>query len=84
MAISLNSTTTNFTETVPVKADIGDKKMRIGFNIGFMLEALKNCEDDNIIIHYSGDLKPMVITQETKRTLHLIVPMKVKDDGAEK
>ena len=75
LEISQQNSSAEFSETVPILSDqTGD--IRMGFNAAFMLEALKNCEDEQITLYYCGNVTPMLIAQNKNPLLHLIVPMR--------
>lgn len=76
LEISQQNSSAEFSETVPILSDqTGD--IRMGFNAAFMLESLKNCEDEQITLYYCGNVTPMLIAQNNNPLLHLIVPMRL-------
>lgn len=78
--ISRSSTTCEFSESVPADFDVkrDGAEIKVGFNTAYLLEALKNCNADKVLIHYVGPLKPMVITMKDEQLRHLIVPMRLQ------
>ena len=55
---------------------IGEFDFKIGFNIDYMLEALGQCESDNITIEMNGALHPISISDNENFALLLPVRMK--------
>ena len=51
--------------------------IEIGFNGKYICEALKNCDEEEIILELSAPLSPMLIKPvESKKFVYLIVPMR--------
>lgn len=68
----------NDSVSVPV---IGED-VEIGFNNKYLLDALKNCETDEVKLLLSGGLAPMVIKPvKGESFLCLVVPMRLSNEG---
>ena len=78
--ISRQNATAEFNESVPAKFDFDDNSanMRVVFNSSFLLDALKNCDGDDVYIHYTSPVKPLIITMKDNTLRHLIVPMRLQ------
>ncbi len=67
----------NDSVSVPV---IGEE-VEIGFNNKYLLDALKNCETDEVKIYLNGGLAPMVIKPvKGESFLCLVVPMRLSNE----
>ena len=78
--IMRNNTAAEFNECVPAQFDFVDNSanMKVGFNTTFLLDALKNCDEDQVYIHYTSPVKPLIITMKNSSLRHLIVPMRLQ------
>lgn len=62
-----------------IEADISGNGEEMGFNSRFLLDALKNCETDEVRIELNGPLSPMKILPVTGETfLFLVLPVRLK------
>ncbi|MBQ7638135.1 MAG: DNA polymerase III subunit beta [Clostridia bacterium] len=63
-----------------ITASIDGKRTEIGFNNRFILEALRSCESDEILINLNGPVAPAVILPtEGESFLYLILPVRIKN-----
>jgi DNA polymerase-3 subunit beta len=54
-----------------------DKKIKISFNSKYMLDALRTIRNDNIIISFVGEVKPILLKEENNENLIcLILPIR--------
>lgn len=64
------------------EVEIEGENVEIGFDNRYMLDALKNSETDEICMHVSGPVKPMVILpSEGDSFLFLVLPMRLKNEN---
>ena len=69
----------SFTEKLPVSID--GVRTEIGFNNRFLLDALRSCDTDEVLIELNGSLSPAVIVPpEGESFLYLILPVRIKND----
>ncbi len=62
-----------------IDADISGKEEEMGFNSRFLLDALKNCETDEVRIELNGPLSPMKVLPITGESfLFLVLPVRLK------
>lgn len=59
-----------------INGSVKGESLEMGFNQKYMLEALKNIEDDKVTIKFNGGLNPLVMSPD-KSVIHLIVPMRL-------
>ena len=53
--------------------------IEIGFNYRYVLDALRACADDKIVLHVKGSLAPLVMTPEKgDKFLYLILPVRLR------
>ena len=61
-----------------ISTTISGSDVEIGFNNRYLLEAIKNCETDEIKIILNGSLSPMVIKPvKSDDFIYLVVPMRI-------
>ena len=61
-----------------LNASVDGKRTEIGFNNRFMLDALRSCDTDEVLIHLNGPQSPAVIVPpEGDSYLYLILPIKI-------
>lgn len=75
LTITQQNSSSEFSESVPILSE-QTCDISMGFNAAYMLEALKNCEDEQVTLYYCGNLTPMLIAQSKSSLIHLIVPMR--------
>lgn len=63
------------TESMPVK--YGGKEMSVSFNPTFILDPLRNLDDDEVSMELSDDLSPGVL-KNSRPFLYVLMPMRVK------
>ena len=62
-------------------ASIDGDRTEIGFNNRFLLDALRSCDTDEVLINLNGPLSPAVILPpEGESFLYLILPVRIKND----
>ncbi len=60
---------------------IGDD-VEIGFNNKYLLDALKNCETDEVKLILNGGLSPMIVKPvKGESFIYLVVPMRLSNEG---
>lgn len=65
-----------------ISVSIMGEKVEIGFNNKYLLDALKNCDTDEIRLALSGPIKPMVIKPvKGDSFLSIVVPMRLSNEG---
>lgn len=78
-AIGVSCTTTLGSANDSIPATIMGEDMEIGFNSRFLLDALKNCETDEVSVELSSSVKPMkVLPTEGDAFLFLVLPVRLK------
>ena len=66
-------------DKIPVS--INGERTEIGFNNRYLLEALRSCDTDEVLINLNGSLSPAVIVPpEGDSFLYLILPVKIKSE----
>ncbi len=64
-----------------INAHIEGNALEMGFNNKYLLDALKNCECDEIKLSLGGPLNPMVITpKDSDSFLFLVLPVRLKTE----
>ncbi len=64
-----------------VDAEIEGEKVEIGFNYRYLLDALRNCSCERVIIELSGPLSPVKVMPENgDEFLFLVLPVRFKND----
>ena len=57
------------------------KRTEIGFNNRFVLDALRSCDTDEVLINLNGPIAPAVILPpEGDNFLYLVLPVRIKND----
>jgi DNA polymerase III subunit beta len=65
-------------------ADVIGPNLEIGFNARFLMDSLKNIEDEKIELHFTTPVAPVVIKPlEGDEFLHMILPVKLSDMQSE-
>lgn len=61
-----------------IRTTISGDDVEIGFNNRYLLDAIKNCETDEIRLILNGGLSPMIIKPvKSDDFLYLVVPMRI-------
>ena len=61
-----------------IRTTIAGDDVEIGFNNRYLLDAIKNCETDEIKLILNGGLSPMIIKPvKSDDFLYLVVPMRI-------
>ncbi len=64
-----------------IDVSIDGVRTEIGFNNRFLLDALRSCDTDEVLIELNGSLSPAVIVPpESDSFLYLILPVRIKND----
>ena len=79
--IRISSSTTLGMANDKLIAEINGEKVEIGFNNKFLLDALKVCDSDEVVIKLNGPVQPMIIVpNEGDSFLFLVLPIRLKRD----
>ena len=77
--IRISSTTSLGTASDKVAADVQGNAVEIGFNNRFLMEALRVCDTDEVLLQLNGAVAPLLIVPpEGDRFLFLILPVRLK------
>lgn len=80
--IKLSTMTAMGTASDRMEASIDGKRTEIGFNNRFMLDALRSCDTDEVLIHLNGPQSPAVIVPpEGTEFLYLILPIRIRNEA---
>ena len=61
-----------------ISTTIAGSDVEIGFNNRYLLDAIKNCETDEVKLILNGGLSPMIIKPvKSDSFLYLVVPMRI-------
>mgnify|MGYP004621102045 FL=1 len=64
-----------------IEASVSGKRLEIGFNNRFFLDALRSCDTDEVLINLNGPVSPAVILPpEGSDFLYLVLPVRIKND----
>lgn len=77
--LSINSTTTSFSEDIETDVKGANEDFKIGFNTVYMMEALKSCNKEDVTLRYRNTLKPMVIEDGNTPLKHIILPVRLPE-----
>ena len=62
--------------------EVSGEALEISFNDKFMIDALKNCDTDEVIVETTSALKPIkIIPLQGDSFVFLVLPVRVKDDN---
>lgn len=79
--IKISSTTVLGTAADKVPADMQGEKLEMGFNNKFLLDALKVCDTDEVVIRLSSPIQPIIIVpKDGDNFLFLILPVRLKTE----
>ena len=68
----------NDSVSVPVMGE----DVEIGFNNKYLLDALKNCDTDEVKIRLNGSVSPMIIKQvKSDSFIYIVVPMRLSNEA---
>ena len=63
-------------------ASVDGKRTEIGFNNRFLLDALRSCDTDEVLINLNGPFSPAIILPpEGDSFLYLVLPVRIKNDN---
>ena len=81
LRVSISSQKGNFSETLGIKSS--GEPVRMGFNIKFLLDALRAVPDSTIHILLNGAVNPMIIAPAADRFplpyTHVVLPVRLKN-----
>lgn len=61
-----------------IEVETGDEDVVMGFNSSFILEALRACDDDKILLKFKGSKEPLIIAPtEGDDFIYLVLPVKI-------
>lgn len=61
-----------------IEVKTGDENITMGFNSTFILEALRACDEDKVILKLKGSKEPLIITPtEGDDFVYLVLPVKI-------
>lgn len=64
-----------------LEASVTGKRLEIGFNNRFFLDALRSCDTEEVLINLNGPISPAVILPpDGHNYLYLILPVRIKND----
>ncbi|MBE6835673.1 MAG: DNA polymerase III subunit beta [Ruminococcaceae bacterium] len=79
--IRVSSSTTLGLSNDKMVAKVIGNKVEIGFNNKFLLDALKVCDSDEVVIKLNGPVQPIIIVpNEGDSFLFLVLPIRLKRD----
>lgn len=79
--IKLSAVTALGSASDRINVSIDGVRTEIGFNNRFLLDALRSCDTDEVLIELNGPLSPAVIVpSEGESFLYLILPVRIKND----
>lgn len=77
--IRISSTTSLGTANDKITAEINGSAVEIGFNNRFLLEALRVCDTDEILLQLNGSVAPiLIVPTQGDSFLFLILPVRLK------
>lgn len=77
--IRISSTTSLGTANDKIAAEINGSAVEIGFNNRFLLEALRVCDTDEILLQLNGSVAPiLIVPTQGDSFLFLILPVRLK------
>lgn len=77
-AARISAVTTQGSENEKLNASVDGKRTEIGFNNRFLLDALRSCDTDEVLINLNGPVSPAIILPpESDSFLFLILPVKL-------
>ena len=80
--VKLSCATSIGTARDEFQAEMEGDALEIGFNNKFVLDALKNCDEEQVKLRLASPLLPMVITPvEGDKFLFLVLPVRLKNEG---
>lgn len=78
--VKISAVTTKGSANDKVRASIDGKRTEIGFNNRFVLDALRSCESDEVILQLNGPVAPaLILPTEGDHFLYLILPVRIKN-----
>lgn len=79
MSVFCMTTRGKINEVIDIDISI-DQPFEIGFNHKYLLDALRNSECEEILIQFSGEVKPFVIkpTDENGKFIFIVTPVRLK------
>ena len=78
LKVSINSTKGRFEESLSISSE--GEPVRMGFNINYLLDALRAVPDAEVQLKLAGALSPMTITPiEGDAYMHVLLPVRLKN-----
>ena len=78
LKVSINSTKGRFEESLSISSE--GEPVRVGFNINYLLDALRAVPDAEVQLKLAGALSPMTITPiEGDAYMHVLLPVRLKN-----
>ena len=63
------------------RVDMEGERIKIGYNNKFMLDALRACEQDKVLIQLNHSISPIkILPLEGDSFTYLVMPMRIKED----
>jgi len=63
-----------------VESQISGQDIKIAFNSKYLIDVLKNTEEENVVLYFIDNLSPCVVKSENHEDmLHVILPVRYKD-----
>lgn len=79
--VSLSAVTALGSANDRTEISLDGKRVEIGFNNRFILDALRSCETDEVLINLNGPLSPAVILPpDGESFLYLVLPVRIKNE----
>ena len=61
-----------------IEVKTGDEDLIMGFNSSFILEALRACDDDKVLLKLKGTKEPLIIAPTVGEDfIYLVLPVKI-------
>lgn len=80
--IRLSSITSIGTAADRIMADVKGKRVEIGFNNRYMLDALRVCDADEVRLEFNGSITPiLILPTEGDSFLFLVLPVRLKNEA---
>lgn len=80
--IKVSSITALGTSEDKTEAFVTGKRLEIGFNSRYILDSLRNIEDEEAVMCFNGPFAPMVIkpTDYSDKYMYLVLPVRIRND----
>ncbi len=65
-----------------ILVSLDGKETEIGFNHKYLLDALKACEEEKIVIKTNGAVSPcLIVPQQGDKFLYLVLPVRLRGEA---